>query len=253
MAPTGSASSNPSASSTGIYSAPMSSNENSLLGSIMNLNGGATALAPAQSYLSSVLSPNYLQNAMQNPGLQTAISQATAPLVSNYQNVTLPNLAGQFAANGQVLNGPGQVGPGATANGAGSSAFDKAASIAQTGLLQSMGATAAPIASNFLNSAMNQQSAGATQAENLSSTQVNNLISTLQAEALPRLIQQYGMDQGLQQFNNRVNVMLQALGLGVQTSQPDVAESGQSNSSFDSEKGILGSLGSAAGLAAAFA
>lgn len=159
----------------------------------------------------------------------------------------MPNLRGQFVANGQVLNGPAQVSPSGGINpatGQGSSAFDKAAALAQTGLEQSMGATAAPIISSYLTNAMGQQTQGATQAEQLSSTEINNLVQTLQAEALPRLIEQYGMDQGLQEFNNRVNVMLQALGLGVQTSQPDTATTGQSNEKYSNQggSGFMGSL-----------
>lgn len=198
-----------------------------------NPNGGV--LPGASSYLAHALSPGFLSSITQNPAVLSAIKGATDPMVSAFQNTTIPSLKGQFVANGQVLNGPAQ--PGTTANGQGSSAFDKAQAIAQTGLEQSIGSTAGQIENAALQGAMGQQSNAATQAQTLSSTQLNNLVTTLQAQALPRLIQQYGMDQGLQQFNNRVQVLLESLGIGSQISGPDVAQQGQSTQSTTSQSG----------------
>ena len=45
----------------------------------------------------------------------------------------------------------------------------------------------------------------------LNQQEVQNTIQNLQAQALPRLIQQYGLDQGLQQFNNQVNNLMTLL------------------------------------------
>jgi len=237
------------------FSAPISANENSILSNIMGFNNANGGVNPAVgSYLSTVLNPSYAGNIAQSPAVQQAISSAIAPMESTFQNVTMPQLKGNFVANGAVLNGPGQTNGGQPgmnpASGGGSSAFDKAAAIAQTGLAQAEGQTAGGIVNNAMSNAMQQQSQGATQAQTLSTTQVNNLVTSLQAEALPRLIQQYGLDQGLQEFNNRVQTMLEALGIGAQISGPDVAESGQSTQSTNSQSGsgFMGGINQMVGL-----
>lgn len=233
------------------YSAPITGNESSLLSQIMGMgnNGAGTLNGTAGNYLGSVLQPNYVPNIINSPTVQAAMSAAIRPLQASYQDVTLPNLKSQFVSNGAVLNGPAQ--PGTTGNGAGSSAFDKAAAEAQTGLLNAEGQATGQIANEALQTGMNQQTQAATQAPALQTSELNNLISSLQAEALPRLIQQYGMDAGLQQFNNRVNSMLEALGIGAQISGPDTAQSGQSSQTFASQggSGAMGFANQAAGLA----
>lgn len=239
---TGAALSNaPVVTTPATFSAPMSANEGSILNTIFGFNNPTGGVNPAAtSYLNTVLSPQYLSSIMTNPGVTSAISSATAPMVSAFQNTTMPQLEGNFVANGQVLNGPAQTNGTTGTNpgsGQGSSAFDKASAIAETGLQQAIGQTAGGIVNQALNTAMGQQAQGETQAQTLSSTEINNLVTSLQAEALPRLIQQYGMDEGLQQFNNRVQVMLEALGIGSQISGPDTAQSGQSTQQFASESG----------------
>ena len=230
-------SSAPQATTPNTFSAAMSPQESTLLSTIMG-NGGQVnpALTSAQNFVTNATSPGFLSPAT-NPALAAAISGAVNPMVSAFQNVTMPNLASQFVANGQVLNGPAQVGNN-PASGQGSSAFDKAAAIAGTGLTQGIGQVTGQLESQ----AMAEQPQAAAQAPGVSSAELNNLMSTLQAEALPRLIQQYGMDQGLQQFNNRVNVMLQALGVGANISGPDVAQQAQSSSQSTSSKGAMADI-----------
>ncbi len=209
----------------------------------MNFGTGQTPqMAQAGSFLSNVLNPNFPQSIVNSPTTQAAISAAVNPLVSTFQNVTMPNLIGNAVANGQVLNGPRTTDP--NSSGAGSSAFDKAAALAGTGLDQAVASATAPIANNAMLAGLNMQENAPSQATQLGSAQVQSLIANLQAQALPRLIQQYGMDQGVQQFNNRVQTMLAALGLGASVSGPDVANQTQSNSQFSSAPsgGLMGSL-----------
>lgn len=51
--------------------------------------------------------------------------------------------------------------------------------------------------------------------------------ASLQASALPRLVNQLGIEGGLQEFNARLAAFSNALGLGTQVAQPTVANRGQ--------------------------
>jgi hypothetical protein len=74
------------------------------------------------------------------------------------------------------------------------------------------------------------QIAAATAQGNLSSGEVSSLVSNLQAQALPRLIEQYGLDQGLQMFNNQVNDLMTILQTGAGVTSPVVANESKSSS-----------------------
>ncbi len=62
----------------------------------------------------------------------------------------------------------------------------------------------------------------ATTGQSVQSQQLNNTINTLNANALPQLTQQYGINQGLQLYNSQVNQLMTALGLGVQAQAPSI-------------------------------
>jgi hypothetical protein len=74
------------------------------------------------------------------------------------------------------------------------------------------------------------QISAATAQGNLSSTEVQSLVQNLQAQALPRLIEQYGLDQGLQMFNNQVNDLMTLLQTGAGVTSPVVANESKSSS-----------------------
>jgi hypothetical protein len=62
---------------------------------------------------------------------------------------------------------------------------------------------------------------------NIGTTELNNMIQSLQAEVLPQLTQQYGINAGLGLFNTQIQTVLQALGYGTQAAQPALAEKSQ--------------------------
>ncbi len=60
-------------------------------------------------------------------------------------------------------------------------------------------------------------------APRLEREELNRTLSGLQATALPRLIEQHGIDRGLQEFRNSVNTLLEALRMAGAASSPKTA------------------------------
>jgi uncharacterized membrane protein len=184
-----------------------------------------------------------------NPFLSSAITAAQTPTMQNLQETLGQGLPSQFAAAGQ------HVQPGA------SSAFDRAGDIAVRGATQEMGNIASTMSNQFYGQQQAQQAAsdmqnnaqtgqamqtelsnefaGGQNAQNrqlqaaqvaptATSTQVSNMVQNLQAQALPRLIQQYGIENGMSQFNNQVNSLLSTLGIAGGVTKPTVGQSSSS-------------------------
>lgn len=67
----------------------------------------------------------------------------------------------------------------------------------------------------------------------ITSNDMNTAIQNLQAQALPRLIQDLGVERGMESFNNQVNALLSTLGIASGTTRPVVSqESSGKSSSF---------------------
>lgn len=65
------------------------------------------------------------------------------------------------------------------------------------------------------------------------SQEVDTLIKNLQAQALPRLIQDLGIERGMEAFNNQVNALLSTLGITAGVTRPVISqESSGKSSSF---------------------
>ena len=67
----------------------------------------------------------------------------------------------------------------------------------------------------------------------LSSAEVNNTVQKLQAAALPRLIEQFGINQGVTEFNRRIDILLQALGVARQLPLVQTAQAGGGGGATD--------------------
>lgn len=65
---------------------------------------------------------------------------------------------------------------------------------------------------------------------NIKSQEVDNLIKNLQAQALPRLIQEMGVDRGMEAFQNQINSMLAVMGIQAGVSAPVIGNSSSSRS-----------------------
>lgn len=207
-------------------------------------------LNSAASQIGTILNPNYPASLATSPQTTQAIGGAVQPILNAFKQTTLPQLSGQFTASGQ------RTGP------QGSSAFDNAAVNSQNNVLAQTGAASTGITNAAYQSGLAQQFQAIGQAGALSTTELNNLINSLQASALPQLTQQYGINQGLQLYQQQLQSILTALGLGGQISQPAIAYNqtggSQSQSQNQSSTGLaglasgFGALGTGIGNAGSF-
>lgn len=113
----------------------------------------------------------------------------------------------------------------------GSSAFDRAAAIATRGVANAVGDIATNIGFNAYNSErqIQNQSIAAGQQE------TQTTIANLTAQGLPRIIQQYGVDKGLELFKTQLAGILDALKTAAGLASPTIAQSSQSSSSSKSQ------------------
>lgn len=178
--------------------------ETQLLGQLPGAAAGANTSA-ASDYIKNVLGGNYMPGSPGgNPFLAAAITAAQRPTLDNLTQTLTRDLPGRFTANGQLIQ------PNTGANG-GSSAFDRASALAFQSAANTSTDIAAKIGSDAYGTGVAQQENAAGLAPGLDSAQVDNTIKSLQASALPRLIQQNGLDQGLQLFQQQTANLLDFL------------------------------------------
>lgn len=220
--------------------------------------GGGSALQQAgQQNILDTLGGRYLDPST-NPWLKATADAAAGDLQYDWENRVMPNLRTSFTGKGQTVT-PGSFG---------SSAFDRAGALAaneQTRQMQDMltqiygenyanernrqlealglgqQATQQQIGAQTAGLTAQQGQQGLNQAERAQQTQ--ELVTTLQSVALPRLIEQYGIDQGVEQFRTRLNTLLQLLGIQAGVTGASIANVQPSQGS----SGIFGSLLSAGG------
>ena len=200
-----------------IFTAPITGLESQL---VSQLGQGNPLLGAAQGLLGDTLSGQFL-DPQSNPFLLDTIRAAQRSTIEGFQDVALPRFQRGFAAAGQ------NVGPG------GSSAFDRAAAIATRGLTSTLGDIATNIAGQNFQAERGRQVQAISQVSELSSAEVNNTVQSLQAAALPRLIEQFGINQGVQEFNRRIDILLQALGVARQLPLVQTAQAGGGGGATD--------------------
>lgn len=200
-----------------IFTAPITGPESQLVGRLGTEN---PLLGATQGLLGDTLGGQFL-DPRSNPFLLDTIRNAQRSVIEGFQDVALPRFQRRFAAAGQ------NVGPG------GSSAFDRAAAIATRGLTNTLGDIATNISSQNFQAERGRQTQAISQASELSTSEVNNTINRLQAVALPRLIEQFGINQGTQEFNRRIEILLQALGVARQLPLVQTAQAGGGGGATD--------------------
>lgn len=124
-------------------------------------------------------------------------------------------LPGRFTQAGQFVQ-PG-----------GSSPFDRAAGIATRGAADAMG----DIASQMSFGAYEGERGRQNQAIQLSQAEVESTIKTLQASALPRLIEDLGLERAQAEFRSKVDALLKALATMAGVPMVNLGQFGSSSSS----------------------
>lgn len=266
----------------GQFSAGVTANEQQLLNQIQQqaMSQGGAAGQASQDFLQNLISGQGPQNPalsfgpvqlMQggttmsdvNPFLQAQIEAATRPLLEQFNEETLPGLRAQFAQAGQQIQGQG------------SSPFEMAQARASSGLANAIGDVGTNLAAQdfaqrqalasqefmqaqgldaqsqmalqelqagAFSDQMQQRLQGVAQATGLEQAQLDNLMASLEAQALPRLVEQYGIDQGLAEFRRRQDRLLQLMTTAGGLSSPTVGSvTTQTSSGSSSGQSPVGS------------
>lgn len=189
---------NPIANSTAAPQAPVTPQEQQLLSQLSTQTGPGTASA---DYIKKTLAGNFLPGQPgANPFFDAAVHAAQRPTLQGLQETLSRSLPGRFTLGGQqIQSNAGDQG--------GSSAFDRAAAIATRGAADAVG----DIATNMGNTQYGNERQQQTAAAGLDQAQVDQTIKGLQAAALPRLIQQNGLDKGLALFQQQTSNLLDFL------------------------------------------
>lgn len=191
----------------GDLTAGLSDEQKKLLGQINAQAGGTNGLqGQGRSLLSQTLDGRFL-DPKSNPFLQGTIDAANRGAIRNFNEITDPRLRSAFTRSGQTIQ-PG-----------GSSPFDKALGQSQADVFNTLSDNATQIASANFQAERGRQQAGIGQAEAITQQDFNKSIQALQANELPRLIKDLGIQRGLAEFQNKVNTLIQSLQLAGNASQ----------------------------------
>lgn len=207
---------------------------NATLGTIPGMEGGPSGV---NSFLNSLMGGSFLPGGSNfNPFVQSLSNAAISPIMENLQQTVGRILPGQFTAAGQFVQNNANNGGGFTG---GSSAFDNAVALAGTGAANA----AAQVTQGIANNAYNTGVGATMQAVPLQQQEVQTTINALQAQTLPTLIQQQGIQNGLQAFQENTQALLTFLQSVGQLAMPVVANQQQSTSTGESTtKGIVPAL-----------
>lgn len=163
--------------------------------------------------LNRTLSGDFLQAGGANPALQDVINFTTQNINEqfNAQDLEARSL---FARAGQSLPE--------------SSPFAQAQAESNTGRLDAIGENTANILFGAFEAERGRQVQAQQQAQQNAQFEFAQAQEVLQAEALPRLVDQLGLDKGLQEFENRLATLTSALGLATGAAAPTVGQTGSS-------------------------
>lgn len=193
------------------FAAPITEAERGALARIIGSN-----LIPSEqefltrSLLSRTLGGEFL-SPESNPFLRGAIETAQRPIRERAEEQRLANRA-LFTRSGQRIDK--------------SSPFARAQAIQQRGELNALGDVGTRIAfENLARERAIQAQAPIVTAEVLNA-ELARTTQALQAVALPRLIQQLGIDRALEEFQQRRDAILQAAAIAAGVTQPRLAQRG---------------------------
>lgn len=210
----------------------MSGNENTLLGNLMTQQSQGGGAAGTNDYLSSVLQGNFMPGSPNgNPFLSGAITAAQRTTMNNLTDTLSRALPGYFTANGQMIS-PNNKGSG------GSSAFDTAAALATQGAANAMGDIASNVSNNAYNTGISQMQGAA----GLSQQEISNTINNLQAQSLPRMITELGIERGMSLYQTNLNGVLNLLQTLGGIAKPVIGNTTTSTSTGNQTPGILPDL-----------
>lgn len=192
----------------GPFSAPLGGQEQTLLGNIFGQvqQPGAGAQA-AMPLLQQIISGQFM-SPQSNPFLAQSIASAQRPILEQFQEQVMPRLQAEFTRAGQFIQPQG------------SSPFDRSSALASRGLANALGDVSTNLTAENFAAERARQLPAAQLAAGLDAQQLQSTLQGLQAAALPRMIEDLGIERGMQEFQRRVQVLLQALGAAGTLAQP---------------------------------
>lgn len=210
------------------YGGPLTANlgasEGDLLSQLMSSGMGQPGRL---DFLNQTIGGNFLPGQPgANPFLDAAISAASRPILEDLTQTLDRTLPGRFTQAGQFVQPQG------------SSAFDRAAAVATKGAANAI----ADIGTNMSFGAYEAERGRQQQAVQLSQQEVDTTIKNLQAQALPRMIQELGIDRGIALFQQQSQQLLQVLQLLAGVTSPTIGNVQEARS--ESSKGIIPGISS---------
>ncbi len=199
----------------GPFTAPIGAGEQTLLDQLLAKAGG-TNTSVSQDLLGQTAQGAFLQD---NPFLQQTIEAAQRPGIQALEELLSRILPGRFTQAGQFTQPEG------------TGAFDRAAALATRAVAQAQKDIAVGIAGPAFEAERGRQQAAAIALPQVTEAEVNTLISNLQAQALPRLIEQFGLEAGTEAFNQQINALLQVLAITSGTTQAVIGTESKGKSS----------------------
>ena len=196
---------------TGPNVAPLGQAEGDILNRIVQQTLGQNPLAQgSQNVLQQTLSGKFLDPSS-NPSLAANITAAQRPVIEQFNESIIPQLRSAFTQAGQTIQGDG------------SSPFGKALVQSSRDFQRNLGDISTRLVSDNFARERQIQAGAPAQATAFSQGELQQLVTGLQASALPRFIEQSGIEAGTQEFNKQMNLLLQVLSLASGVSGPNTA------------------------------
>lgn len=211
--------------------APITGTEQNLVDQIGQMAGQRSELTDAarqqmqQTISGANLSPE------SNPFLAQTIDAASRPIIENFEQDTLPGLRSLFTRSGQQVQNLG------------SSPFAEALARERVGVANALGDVGTEIAGQNFQAERSRQQQATQAAPQFDRAELDRVVQGLQSVALPRMIEQLGIDRGLEEFRRRQQSLLQAIQAAGSLGSPQTVQT----------PGTQGSTGLVGGLATGIA
>lgn len=204
----------------GPFVAPITSEETASINRIRGLTSGAPPTeAAATDLLRRTLSGEFL-TPESNPFLEAMFTAAARPVIRNFQDVVQPELRAQFTRGGQFIQ-PGSSSP-----------FATALARAGTGFTENLTDLAAQIFGPAYQFERGLQQGAVPQAIALGQEPLRRETINLAVQALPREIEQRGIDAAMQNFFQATGLQLDAAQLAALVANPNLVTVPGSPSTF---------------------
>lgn len=197
----------------GPFAAGMGGAERAAFRNVQNMAFNSPVSAATDAELAKTIGGGYL-TPDSNPFMQGMMDAAVRPIMTQFREGEEMDRA-LFTRSGQKIQH--------------SSPFSTARAKAVEGTASAIGDATSRVA----NQAYQQERQNQLHAMTTASARFQNSLQALQASALPRMIEEMGIERGMAEFNRRMEMIRDVLAIGAQVSQPVIAnESEQSNFSI---------------------